>query len=320
METKRKYISCNLIEHGFDTNIDAINFCCRSSNSGGGFKPLLSNYHGEKIDWENFFKIKNAYRNQMKEGKIIEECKNCIYLEEKEWDDENYISYINFNHGMVCNSKCVYCYLENVKGTQTPYSALPIVKDMIDKNILRTGGHVTIAGGEPTADPDFEELLNSFVDFGINPIRVLTNGIKYSSAIEKGVRQGSLTTVISIDSGTKETYYKIKGVNAFDKVWEHIKKYSEAKMHPHNVKSKYIIIPGINDSKKEIDLFLKKSLEAKIIEVSVDIELFWFDKNSNNLPKHLFEILNHFMDKAAKLGLKADPIDRAVLLLNKTKN
>ena len=319
METNKKYVSCNLIEHGFDTNIDAINFCCRSSNSGGGFKPLISNYHGESIDWDNFFKIKNNYRNQMKKGIIIEECKNCIYLEEKEWDDEDYISYINFNHGMVCNSNCIYCYLENVKGTQTPYSALPIVKEMIEKNILRTGGHVTIAGGEPTTDPDFEELLDTFLDFGINPIRVLTNGIKYSSAIEKGVRLGSLTTVISVDAGTKETFYKIKRVNAFDKVWGNLKKYSEAKKHNHNVKSKFIIIPGLNDNKKEIDLFLKKSAEAKIIEVCVDVELFWFDKNSHNLPNNLLNIFNHFIKKAKDLGLLPDPIDRGVILATKIK-
>lgn len=316
METnsKKKYISCNLIEHGFDTNIDAINFCCRSSSSGGGFKPLISNYHGEPVDWDKFFEIKNECRSRMKSGDIIEECKGCLYLEEKEWDDENYISYINFNHGMICNCSCIYCYLEKIKGSQPTYSALPIIKDMIAKNILRTGGHITIAGGEPTVDPDFEEILDTFIDFGMNPIRVLTNGIIYNKAIEKGLKMGVVSTAISVDSGTKETYYKVKKVDCFDKVWENLNKYSEAKKYPHGVKAKYIIIPKINDEKNEIDAFFKKIKITSISEVAVDIELFWFNKNQNNIPDPVYKTLSYFIEKAKEYGLGVETVDRAAIL------
>lgn len=317
--SKKKYLSCELIEHGFDTHVHAINFCCRSSGYGGGFKPLIENYHGEKINWESFFEIKNRYRKQMQEGNIIPECKDCVYLTEKEWDNEDYISYINFNNGLFCNCNCIYCNLKESMFTHKEYPLLPIIKDMIDKKVLRTGGHITFAGGEPTSTQEFEELLNTFLDFGIDPIRILTNGIKYSEAIEKGLKLGVITTVVSVDSGTEETFKKIKRVNAYDLVWNNLKRYSTAKIRNFAVKTKYIIIPGINDNHAEIDAFIKKTLEATITDIAIDIEQFWFCDNQNNIPQHLYDILNYIIKKADEMNLNVDLIDRAVILLNRKK-
>ena len=63
---KKKYVSCDLIEHGMDFFTDSIVFCCRIPPTDKGYKKILDNYYGEKIDWKNFFKIKRNYRNQMK--------------------------------------------------------------------------------------------------------------------------------------------------------------------------------------------------------------------------------------------------------------
>lgn len=317
MCNKKKYISCDLIEHGFDTHLESINFCCRSSNSGGGFKPLISNYHGEKIDWYSFFEIKNSYRKQMREGNMIPECEGCIYLKEKEWDDENYISFINFNNGIACNCNCIYCYLHQVRQDHNSYPILPIIQDMIKNNILKAGGHITFAGGEPTAEKEFGELLNTLVDLGLDGIRVLTNGIKFSEALEKGIRLGVVSTVISIDSGTSETYKKIKRVDASDAAWDNLKRYSLAKKQDYQVQSKYIIIPGINDTYEEIDTFIKKSKEATIRNIAIDIEQFWFTDNQDNLPQSIYEILNYFIKKVIEANIKIKPIDRASMLLAK---
>ena len=68
---KTKYISCDLIEHGLDFFTDSINFCCRiPPDDKAGYKKILDNYYGEKINWKNFFKIKRQYRNEMKKGNI----------------------------------------------------------------------------------------------------------------------------------------------------------------------------------------------------------------------------------------------------------
>lgn len=310
----KKYVSCNMIEHGLDTHVTSINLCCRSASKGGGFKPILKDYKGELIDWENFFEVKNRYRSQMREGKMLPECEGCICLEEKEWDDEDYISYINFNHGLICNSHCSYCYLDKSARFFKPYDALPIIKDMIQKHIFRVGGNVTIAGGEPTAHVEFEELLNTLIDFGVDPIRILTNGTIFSKAIEKGLSLGVVNIVVSVDSGTKETFEKIKRINAYDKVWSNLKKYANAQYASNRVKTKYIIIPGVNDNFKEVDAFINKTMKANIAHIAVDVEQFWYQDNFDKIPQHIYEILNYIIKRAQEKGLAVEKVDRAVIL------
>lgn len=312
----KKYVSCNMIEHGMDTHVASINLCCRSASKGGGFKPILDNYKGEPIDWDIFFATKNKHRQQMREGNIIPECEGCVCLEEKEWDDEDYISYINFNNGLICNSRCTYCYLDKSAGSFEPYNVLPIIKDMIKKHILRPGGNVTIAGGEPTAHTEFEELLNTLIDHGINPIRVLTNGTIFSKALEKGLKLGVVNIAVSVDSGTKETFKKIKRIDAYDKVWENLKKYAQVQYAPDKVKTKFIIIPEVNDNTDEIDSFINKTLKANITHIGVDIEQFWYQDNFDKIPQHTYEILNYLIKKAQEKGLNVEKVDRAIILSN----
>lgn len=317
----KKYLSCDLIEHGFDFNVKSINFCCRTTEAGNGFKPLIPNYNGEKIDWDELFSLKNSYRQQMKVD-IIPECQGCVHLYEKEWDNENYISHINFNHWITCNARCIYCclddYVKNNKG-EKHYKVYPVIKDMVDKKILNPVGNITIAGGEPTIVDEFEKLLHLLLDCGVKDIRLNTNGIKYSKAVEKGIKLGVISLVTSVDSGTRETFKQIKKVDCHNKVWDNIKKYCKAQIKDYQVKTKFIIIPDVNDNQREIDSWIKKSKETGLKHIAVDIELEWYGKNKDNLPDKLFEIFKYIINKAEEHNLKIEYQDRAIMLLNKIK-
>ena len=96
-----------------DVFVDSINFCCRIPPSEKGYKKIIDNFHGEILNWKKFFAIKRKYREQMKRGEMIPECKNCIYLQEKEWDNEDYISFINFNNWCTCTN-CSQSFLSNI--------------------------------------------------------------------------------------------------------------------------------------------------------------------------------------------------------------
>ncbi len=312
------YVSCDMIEHGLDTNINAFNFCCRSVSDGGGFKTIMTYTPGQKIDWDNFFAIKRSYREQMKKGNIIPECVGCLYLKEQEWDNEDYISYMNFNSGTVCNCKCIYCYLDEARKIKTEKSSLRIVKDLIDRKLLKDGGHITIAGGEPTITPDFDKMLNLMINSGLSCIRVLTNGIKYSKSIEKGLKLGVMTIVISVDSGTKETYKKVKRVDAFDAVWKNLKKYAPNAIHDYAVKAKYIILPRLNDSRQEFDAFINKVIDAGIKEASIDYELNWFNKNKDIMNEYQYEFFSYAINRIKEAGLTPDFVDRGYIMARKT--
>lgn len=317
---KTKYVSCDLIEHGLDFFTDSINFCCRIPPTDKGYKKILENYYGEKIDWKNFFKIKRNYRNQMKKGQIIPECKGCIYLQEKEWDNEDYISFINFNNWTICNEHCVYCWLNDAdKPHQKQYNVFPAIKDMAEKGYLKQGGHITIAGGEPCVASEFNDLISLFLEYDLKPIRVLTNASVYSEVVKNAIARGNLNIVVSVDSGTKETFIKVKRRDFYDKVWENIAAYASVQPQSDRVKTKFIVIPGLNDTKDEIDAWIAKSLEASVKHLAIDLEMMYYDKNKDNLPNELFDLFEYAINKIQENELQIEFIDRGVIISNKLK-
>lgn len=313
---KKKYVSCDLIEHGLDFSINAITLCCRIPLTEKGFIKLVDNYNGEILDYKELFKIKNKFRKEMQEGKILPECKGCVYLKEQEWDSENYISFMNFNNWRNCNEHCIYCGLNDEGFEKRPqYNVYPFIKDMADKGYLRPGGHITIAGGEPSFAPEFDDLVELLLDKNFDCIRILSNGTKYSKVIERGLKEGHLGIVVSVDSGSREMFQKIKRFDFYDIVWENLKKYASVQFKDDLVKTKYIIIPDVNDNEEEINLWINKTVETGIKSVALDIEMYWYDENKDNLPEKLFDIFNYTIEKLKEKNLNIEYLDRAKLLL-----
>ena len=144
----------------------------------------------------------------------------------------------------------------------------PVIKKLADMGKIRGGGEIGFGGGEPALLPEFEPMVNMLLDCGCDNIRVHSSGVKYSQAIERGVREGKLIVVVSVDSGTPETYQNIKRVNHFNKVWENLAKYAQAQTsNKYKVKTKYIIFPGYNDTKEEIDKFFDLTVKSGIKSV-----------------------------------------------------
>ena len=310
-----KYLSCRYIEHGLDFEHTRLETCCFTCHSGGGHITLKTDYKGEMIDWEKLFEQKRKYREEHRKGNILPNCKGCVFLEEKEWDEEDYINFLQFNYWVQCNSKCSYCYeVQNKKMFDKikPYNTVPIIKEMIDKNILRTGGEVAFGGGEPTIAPEFEDLINLLTNSGFRNMRIHSSGIKFSPAIEDAIKKGVLNVVISIDSGCEKTYKKIKSVNCFKKVVENMKKYAAYNKNNYGLMTyKYIIIPNVNDNRKEIDLWIEtvKSIDGKWL--AVDIEDVWYKINRATISPYYLDLINYIINRANEYNMKVELYDRA---------
>lgn len=325
-EVKReKYISCKWLESGvcFDNGVygSNIKLCCYMSAPGGGNSMIFEDYHGEKINWDEFFRIKNEYREIQKSGKTVPGCVGCVFLQEKEWPQEDFIDSIIFDHFTKCNCACKYCYTEEDKkgyNKLKTYNIYPIIKEMFDKKIIRKNGAIGFGGGEPTILPEFDKLIDLFLKNGFWNIRVPSSGIKYSKIIEKGISTGQLTVVVSIDSSSREMYKKIKQVDAFNTVCKNLKKYAKAQPYGmQTVVTKYIIIPGTNDTKEEIDNWLKFNKENNINRVVIDIENSWLTKYREEEPdERIIELLKYVVQKSKEMNFyKLDICDRARYLL-----
>ena len=313
-----EYLSCDIIEYGFDAQINSINLCCRiSGDNCNQTYTLITDYCGEKIDWNKFFEKKQTIRNIHKNGNIFQPCKGCIYLRKELWDNQNIIKTVNLNNWITCNADCIYCNRSSFN-KKKEYKIFPVFKDMIDKNLLQNGGPITISGGEPTIIKEFDSLLNLFLKNHLNNIKVLTNGIKYNKTIEKGLKNGCVNILISTDSGTRETFKKIKRTDKHKQVWNKIRKYSLSAKSSELVKTKFIIIPGINDNKDEILQFLIQNKNNNIKYCEIDIEISWFYSNrekQTNFDK-IYDLYKYAVEKANELDLYLEEKDRMILLLN----
>lgn len=310
-----RYLSCRYIEHGMDFEHERLETCCFSCHSGGGKITLKQDYKGEPIDWQKLFELKRKYREEFKNGRMLQNCVGCVFLEEKDWDDEDYINFLQFNYWVQCNSKCTYCYeVQNKKMFDKikPYNTVPIISEMIEKNILRPGGEVSFGGGEPTIAPEFEGLIQLLTQSNFRNMRIHSSGIKFSPAIEEAIKQGVLNVVISIDAGSEKTYKKVKRVNAYKKVLENMKKYAEANTYNYGLMtSKYIIIPNVNDNRKEIDSWIETVRKIGGKWLALDIEDVWYKTNRSTISPYYLDLVNYVIAKGNSYNMKVELYDRA---------
>ncbi len=310
-----KYLSCRYIEHGMDFEHTRLETCCFTCHSGSGRITLLNEYAGEPIDWQALFDKKRIYREKHRTGDLMPNCVGCVFLEEKDWDEEDYINYLQFNYWIKCNSRCTYCYeVQNrhIFEKITPYNSVPVVKEMLEKGILKPGGEVSFGGGEPTIAPEFEDLINLLTEYGFSNMRIHSSGIKFSPAIENAIKKGLMNVVISVDSGCEKTYKKVKRVNAYKKVLDNMKKYADACTDGYGLMtSKYIIIPNVNDNRKEIDMWIDSVLKAGGRWLALDIEDVWYKTNRATISAYYMELIDYVQSRAKALNMKFELYDRA---------
>ncbi len=268
---------------------------------------FFNEYNGDQFDIDEYAKQRNHYIDIFKQGKEPECCQGCPLIEEKEWNEEISFSNIIVTNRTYCSCNCIYCsLLENnpVKkqelNTRVPYDVKPILTDMKNKNLIKPGCNFMIAGGECTEYPDNE--LEWLLDFAKNSeckLEILSSGIKYSEDLENALRTASTRLRISPDTAIKETYEKIKRVNAYDIVWQNIEKYITAtKNNPEGfVELKYIILPGINDNIEEAKAFIEKSKSIGCKIVLVTIEYEWLKNNKDNpVSKDMSDVIRYFVE------------------------
>ncbi len=306
-----KYKSCHLIEHGISVNVDSIQACCLSRGFDKGLLMIVPKYENNTINWNELFNIKRQQRKfQQKED--LPACEGCYNLRVEDWDEEDYISYINFDHWSQCNSNCIYCGVQANK-PKTKNNILNAVKELIKNGNFKNTGEITFQGGEPTILKEFDELLKLFIKQG-SKVRIHSSGILFSRAIREGLKQGAVTVVISPDSANKETYKTVKRVDKSNKVWDNIKHYRKKlkEDYANLVKVKYIIIPGVNDTFEEITDFLNKVKSLDIRSVIVDVEYTYANTNADKISPHVYILMDYIQHFCNENGMTYDLYDSAL--------
>ncbi len=315
---------CRFLNYGLYIAEYTIQHCHLSSHSPEARQNnYIMDYDGtQKIDWDYVFNLKKSLAEQMKNGDIPSFCKGCHWIEEYDENTseplpENRIGIVWIGNTNKCNCRCTYCHayenLKNKKFTKG-FDLLPLFKEMLDKKIFVPneqisnwfgGSRASFGYGEPTISPRFNDLIKFFYKHNINDISVYSNGIVFSKPLADCLKSKEIDMklVISIDSGTKETYKKIKEVDAFKKVCDSIKKYVQAAKHDkvEKVQVKYIILPGINDTKEEIDKWFDICVnKLGVKSLSADVEEHWYINNKDSIPQRVIDLCVYIKDLAKK--------------------
>ena len=304
------YRSCHSIEGElFFNHLNKVGYCCMLTPNGG--QPVLyENYQGELIDWDTFFVRRDEHIELMKKGSYLPACKDCLWIKDAKWDvRKKEFRYVLLNIWVKCNLYCIYCSNhkdKNVLNNTKEYNLIPVIRDMIEKKVLTENTKVDIAGGEATLDSHFNELLFLLIDSGVKNININTNATIFSKSIVEGIKQGVVSIISSVDSGTPKKFEYIKKKNLWNNVWQNISEYSNNinyKINNNSVRTKFIIIPNINSSKSEIFKFILKSKKANVSGVILNIDLHWLRQNYDdkktmldviNLTKYFIKIANIF--------------------------
>lgn len=319
-----KYKCCNLIQHGLCFFENDLVSCCFSPNDqvNGGHPPvIISPYKGESLSKEELFQKINDYVAIFKKGGCPKECLNCYHLEEKEWDETPFINSVTITHFSNCNANCIYCSnnLEQSERTNDTYEILPVLRSLKEQGIIKQGVELHIGGGEFTIYKECNQLLDEFALSGFAKVYIPTNAIKFSQELNSAIKKGAACIIVSLDSGSKKTYKKIKRVDAFDIVVNNLKIYASNGVNQGEIALKYIVIPTINDNFGEFKKFLNIASEIGVKNIIIDLDAKYARELKHKVDSTLICLVQKFEKYSHKQGFSTETYSFFSQCLNTSK-
>lgn len=267
-------LACDRILNWFIFDIDAITPCCEMPHNG---ELNLSLY--DHNDHDDLIQRKI---NLIQEINLNNEhiCRKCYRLQ-----IHNTITYKDFLPKIIslsfdksCNIRCSYCFMASPEVRKTLVRSIEH-NTMVRKKIMDLFGQfpknsverVGWTGGEPFLMPDFEPFYEKIISMNPYALSFYTNLTHYKESVRPQRTPHKISIVCSLDAGTPETYYKIKGRDYFYSVIENIKKYCS--INQESIVIKYIFC-HYNYSTTEIDAFFKIIKDAGVTNVRISFDDF----------------------------------------------
>jgi tetratricopeptide (TPR) repeat protein len=275
------YPSCRWIEEClYLLPGNTLGFCC-THRPNGKVSPLVGPYHGGPIPID-YVLARRAQLIRENRADLDNACQGCHQLECRAWPAADWLFRVVMcgNH-TVCNQNCSYCTLA-LGHFEMPgyyYMAEPAITSLISKGWLAPDSFVVLGGGEPTVSREFSQNATRLLAHGCR-LNVYTNATQAPTILLDALRQGRCDLITSVDSGTPETFYRMKYMSdspvmvkdrpAFDAVWENIGRYAEASSGTLFVK---YIFTLRNISEPDLTGFICQCIAHGVTQVMLSPEL-----------------------------------------------
>ena len=214
-----------------------------------------------------------------KERRYTSACAKCARYQQHDWTSDNLIHFIDLGmYPAPCQSRCIYCGVHcsdmSAFNEQLHSESYEKVFDLIDyiqgNNMIAKDAKWKVACSEISIHPYKDRILDLVKD---KDVTILTNCFVFDEKIAAILSANPRSTIyLSIDSGTPETWHKVKGVNNFDTITGNLARYLASSIQPGQITLKYIILPGINDNSDDYRSIVEimKSLRVNHLTISRD--------------------------------------------------
>lgn len=115
-----------------------------------------------------------------------------------------------------CNLSCPHCYMFSGKGYADELNTQEVKKLICNFARIGNGTTITFSGGEPTIRADFDEIVKTAYEMGLE-VKLLTNGTQLSSDRIAVLSKYISSVQISIDGFSEESNAVIRGKGSFAK-------------------------------------------------------------------------------------------------------
>lgn len=284
---------CKHLNGSLNIERDRVQFCCATKHN----MPIIPWNIDEELPLDKIRIVREALVNALNgdlDSPVPEyeehglqypnhnhPCKGCRHIIESDDSGEGMAENGQLNNLLhlqaftYCNARCVYCQLRQEEGG-TPLSRgrdLDIAINKAVAQLLEAGAiaptcQITFSSGEPSLSEGFMKTLHEVVNKGYR-VFINTNAICYAPEIEEALRSGRALVQVSLDSGDRDSYLAIKGVDKFDSVASNVERYAAAAINGSTFWVKYIVFSETN-SKDKMDKFVEFCLDRSIKNVSVN--------------------------------------------------
>ncbi|HAU86732.1 MAG TPA: hypothetical protein DCW90_14945 [Lachnospiraceae bacterium] len=322
----QEYRSCTYIEklhmnfngvNGHQSGADTdgcIELCCLS------LAPGVKLEDSPETSIQNIIAERNRIMEESKQSTYLTTCAKCPFFNPMKSKDDGHVHFVNINmYPAPCQSKCIYCvvhssdsgkfdYSRNGKAYENMFSAIECA---LKSGIIAPDALWQVASGEVTIHPFKERIYELMAD---KTSKFLTNCFKFDEELATILERNPKAVInLSIDAGTVETWFKVKGVNNFDTVLQNLNRYSSKCSNPEQITLKYIVLPGVNDNLEDYQALaqIMKSLHIKELIISRDnrlrfekmileheMQIEWKGNKKKNTTDIAIEILQDTMQKA----------------------
>jgi pyruvate-formate lyase-activating enzyme len=231
----------------------------------------------------------------------FERCKTCSALANVKRTET--VNRFSLEGNAYCHFKCKYCSYENfsIKDTENTYNTfVKYYEELERQGKIAEDFSFAITFGEISVNPYKDKYLDFVIKKNGDKCKathITSNCGVYVEKIAYLLQTGGLM-LVSLDAGTRETFTKIRGVDAYEKVCENIRKYIKA----GKVYAKYIFMTdGSNAADEDIDGFVEFIEKERPFAAMISIDVL--AKKPISYAKDLQEDVLRAMVRLVK-GLK----------------